>query len=82
MGNFGHVLYGSSVLGRVFYPLNNTDACREFVREDFSNDFFVEEESDLTPLIIAERGGCSFVTKVRNIERQGVKLAIISDKED
>ena len=69
LGNFGHVVYGSSVLGRVFYPLNNTDACREYVREDLPDEFYTEEESDLTPLIIADRGNCSFVTKVRNIER-------------
>jgi hypothetical protein len=31
---------------------------------------------------MADRGGCSFVTKVRNIERQGVKLAIINDNLD
>ena len=69
LGNFGHVVYGSSVLGRVFYPLNNTDACREYVREDLPEEFFTEEESDLTPLIIADRGNCSFVSKVRNIEK-------------
>jgi hypothetical protein len=66
----------------VFYPLNNTDACREYVREDFPDEFYTEEESDLTPLIIADRGNCSFVTKVRNIERHGVKLAIIGDLKE
>ena len=30
LGNFGHIIYGSSILGRVYYPLNNTDACRAF----------------------------------------------------
>ena len=82
LGNFGHIMYGSSVLGRVFYPKNNTDACREFVRDDLPEEFYTEEQSDLTPLIIADRGNCSFVTKVRNIERQGVKLAIIGDKQE
>ena len=70
------------MLGRVFYPLNNTNACREFVRDDLPEEFYSEEESDLTPLIIADRGSCRFVTKVRNIERQGVKLAIIGDARD
>jgi hypothetical protein len=31
---------------------------------------------------LADRGNCSFVTKVRNIERHGVKLAIIGDSSD
>lgn len=31
---------------------------------------------------MADRGNCSFVTKVRNIERQGVKLAIINDNQE
>ncbi len=52
------------------------------MREDFPDEFYTEEESDLTPLIIADRGNCSFVTKVRNIERHGVKLAIIGDLKE
>ena len=52
------------------------------MRDDLPEEFYSEEESDLTPLIIADRGSCSFVTKVRNIERQGVKLAIIGDARD
>lgn len=79
LGNFGHIMYGSSILGRVYYPLNNTDGCRPYRNEDFPPSFFADEESDLNPIIMADRGNCSFVSKVRNIERQGVKLAIIND---
>ena len=35
LGNFGHIMYGSSILGRVYYPLNNTDGCRPYRNEDF-----------------------------------------------
>jgi len=31
---------------------------------------------------MVDRGQCSFVTKVRNIEKLGVKLAIIVDNKD
>lgn len=63
----------------MYYPVNNTDGCRGFVKEDFPESFFADEESDLNPIIMVDRGNCSFVSKVRNIERQGVKLAIIND---
>ncbi len=79
LGNFGHIVYGSSILGRVYFPSNNKDGCREYVKEDFPDEFYVDEDSDLNPIILADRGNCSFVTKVRNIERHGVKLAIIAD---
>ena len=29
-----------------------------------------------------DRGGCSFVQKVRNLERYGVKLAVIADNQE
>ena len=52
----------------------------EFKEEDFSNDFLYDEDSDLSPIVIVDRGGgCTFTTKVRNIEQLGVKLAIIID---
>lgn len=31
------------------------------------------------PAIMVDRGNCTFVTKVRNIEKLGVKLAVICD---
>jgi hypothetical protein len=38
----------------------------------------------MSPVIMVDRGECTFVTKVRNIENLGVKMAIIADhlKED
>lgn len=32
--------------------------------------------------MIAERGGCSFVTKVRNMEEVGVAVGIVIDETD
>lgn len=36
----------------------------------------------LPPFILADRGGCSFVTKVRNIEDAGAAIAIVIDSSD
>jgi len=34
-----------------------------------------------TPMMIAERGNCSFVAKVRNMEEAGVAVALIVDDQ-
>ncbi len=39
----------------------------------------MDEASDLTPVMMIDRGNCTFVTKVRNVEKAGVKMAIICD---
>jgi extracellular elastinolytic metalloproteinase len=46
--------------------------------------FFKEEMTEdgtqnMAPIVIVERGGCTFVTKVRNIARAGGKGVIIID---
>ena len=61
------------------YPITNRDGCAEFNQDQFSNDFLFDEYSDLTPVVLVDRGNCTFVTKVRNIEKLGVKMAIIVD---
>ena len=35
-----------------------------------------------TPFILADRGECSFVTKVRNMEHAGAGLAIVVDNSN
>ncbi len=46
---------------------------------DFPPQFKQDEDSDLTPIVMVDRGNCTFVTKVRNIEKVGAKMAIICD---
>jgi hypothetical protein len=36
----------------------------------------------MVPIVLVDRGQCTFVTKVRNLEKLGVKLAIIADSEE
>lgn len=35
-----------------------------------------------TPIMVADRGGCSFVTKVRNMQELGAAVAIVVDNTD
>jgi hypothetical protein len=45
-------------------------------------DFKKDADGDITPFFLAERGGCSFVKKVRNMENIGVAVAIIYDTQE
>ncbi|CDW80556.1 vacuolar sorting receptor 3 [Stylonychia lemnae] len=68
-------------IGRLYYDADNHYGCKEFSHQDFQVDY----DGDITPFYIVERGGgCSFVTKVRNLENIEVSVVIIvndSDKE-
>ncbi len=44
--------------------------------------FEIDQDNDITPFYIARRGSCSFVKKVRNMERIGVAVAIIVNDGD
>ena len=44
--------------------------------------FTLDADGDITPFFIAERGECSFVKKVRNMENIGVAVAIIIDDNE
>lgn len=35
MANFGHIDYGSSILGQVFVPLTNKEGCETFTKSMF-----------------------------------------------
>lgn len=66
-------------MGRVHYPDKNQNGCRGFREDDFSTDKLFDESDDMTPIIMVDRGECSFLTKVRNIENMGVKVALVAD---
>ena len=52
------------------------------MEKDFESDFLLKEaEGDLPPVIMVDRGGCTFVTKVRNIEKLGIQMALIADDQ-
>ena len=66
--NFGIIPYGKSLKGRIYYDTNNINGCNTFGDFDFN---FHDIKSNIIPIIIVKRGDCSFVKKIRNIERAG-----------
>jgi hypothetical protein len=63
-------------MGKVHYDSNNILGCDEYSLDDRIE---IERSADITPFYLAYRGSCSFVQKVRNMERIGVAVGIIVD---
>ena len=74
--NFGTIPYGQSMIGRIYYNATNSKGCS---RTNITNDFSGDPDGILTPIFLVDRGECTFVTKVRNIEKAGGSLAVIID---
>lgn len=68
----------------MFFDPNLDTVCDTIPEQEFK---WRDENPDnelayLPPFMIADRGDCSFVKKVRNMEEAGVALAIIVDNSD
>ncbi len=79
VSNFGNIPYGQKILGRLYYNEENADGCNEnkFITVDFTND----PDELITPIFLVNRGGCTFVTKVRNLETMGAAVVLIADNK-
>jgi len=77
LANFGVIPYGHSLIGRIYYDTENADGCQQFGDFDFSKD--PDDENNPTPIILVDRGNCTFVMKIRNIEHAGGRLGIVMD---
>jgi hypothetical protein len=60
-------------MGSIHYDADNSYACNEFPQTEITR---IEEQ---TPFMIAKRGQCSFVQKIRNMENAGAAAGIIVD---
>ncbi len=69
VANYGSIAYGKKLLGLV-RSAPNVNGCS--VMEPFNGN--ITQESIF---LLIERGNCTFVTKSRNAQNIGVKLAII-----
>ena len=49
---------------------------------NFTDDFSDDPTGETTPIFIVDRGHCTFVHKVRNIQKAGGSLAIVVNSED
>ena len=74
--NFGIIPYGHSIKGRIYYDPTNPLGCDTFGEFDFN---YNQRKSEIIPIIIVQRGECSFVKKVWNIEWAGGKAGIVVD---
>jgi len=74
--NFGYIPYGQTVMGMIHLDKSNPDACKEFPETE------IKRIGGNTPFMIAARGGCSFVQKIRNMENAGVAAGIIVDNKN
>lgn len=60
-------------MGKIFYNKNDSAACEEFPENS------INSTAGVTAFFIANRGDCSFVQKVRNMENIGVSVGIVID---
>ena len=61
-------------MGKMHYNEEHEMSC-----EEFPEDYTLSRQDDVSPFMIARRGECSFVQKVRNMENIGVAVSIIID---
>lgn len=80
--NFGYIPYGHGMIGRIYFDKNIDTLCSPVPQQDFTFTKTAEEEVFMTPFMLADRGGCSFVTKVRNMEDAGAAVGIVVDSSD
>jgi hypothetical protein len=81
MANFGHIPYGQSMIGRVYFNASNADGC--IAGTNFTQDFSGDPDEVLSPIFLVEASKkCSFVTQTRNIARAGGALALIIDQDN
>jgi len=63
-------------MGQIHFDDDNDMACNEY---DYHVVNEVKRNHDLTPFFMANRGNCSFVQKVRNMENLGGAVGIVVD---
>lgn len=74
--NFGYIPYGQTVMGMIHLDKSNPNACNEFPETE------IKRIGGNTPFMIASRGDCSFVQKIRNMENAGVAAGIVVDNKN
>ena len=66
--------------------MTNRQGCEPFTEEMFKTEaqeaIFHNKIALELPVILLERGKCTFVTKVRNVEKAGANIALIGDNKE
>jgi len=82
MANFGYYNYGTTIRGRLHYPISNTDGCKPFEKHNF-----VEQHLENShhhghkPIIMVDRGHCHFVQKAQNVQNFGGMMVVVIDEK-
>ena len=64
MANFGFFNYGTTLKGRIHYPIANQNACEPFTDADFVEEHLEQRgQHGHRPIIMVDRGTCHFVKK-------------------
>jgi len=65
MANFGHIPYGQSIVGGLFFNISNLNGCDAPRRHHMK----AEEELNTPKIFLVKRNRkCSYVTQTRNVE--------------
>jgi hypothetical protein len=80
IAKYGYIPYGKKLLGRV-YISDPIKACHTL---NTSHIHFEGNENDPrnSPILLVERGYCSFVTKTRHAQLIGAKMVIVIDNDN
>jgi hypothetical protein len=79
LGNFGNPPYGTSILGRVFWPGEAAElACGALNYIDFTGD----PDPVNSPILLLKRGVCHLVQKVRRAQDIGAAAVVIYNTND
>jgi hypothetical protein len=73
--------FGYYMTGRLFYDIDNIDsdyACKPIQTIKIDHDML----SDRFPIVMVDRGNCTFVSKVRNVQNIGGRIALIVNNND
>lgn len=80
VANFGYVPWGRTLAGNLYYA-EPADACGPIKPLKSTNSSANAGESE-TPLVIVDRGGCTFVMKAQNVQLAGAKMLIVVDNQE
>jgi hypothetical protein len=89
LGNKGHINYGTSFMGRLYYPTSNRKGCSTFFDSDFKEDtdsitnyqFQTGDSKKAEPIILLDHGSCTHVHKTKMAQDFGFKAVIIMDED-
>ncbi|MCQ2820182.1 MAG: hypothetical protein MJ252_23185 [archaeon] len=80
MANFGNIPYGHQIIGKVYYSPNASDNQKKGC-EKLSMHISPHPKVDQSPIVLLDRGDCTFVTKVRNAQNAGAHMVIVLNND-